>query len=112
MTEPTNASAAQPYAGPAGAGQLGAPLPPAPAPAPPAPIPGDDREPEEFSPSHMAFYAYHDHRDPPGAQRVQVVLVTHVDDEHVHGMVLGDARQLASFAPGELSHGYPDPATG
>jgi len=97
-----------PVPGPsAGAAALAAPLAPDPVPPPgpdpaPAPHPG-----EEFAPGQMAWYTYHDHRDPEGTDRVQLVAVTHTDDDHVHGLVLGDARHLASFARGVLTHEHP-----
>jgi hypothetical protein len=100
------APAPQAYAGPGGAGQLAAPLPPAVPPAPPA-EPDQPHPGETFTPGELAYYAYHDHRDKPGAVRAQVVVVTHTDDDHVHALVLGDAGQLASFARGQLTHAHP-----
>lgn len=101
------AAGGQPYAGPAGAGSLSAPLAPpppdpGPPPGPPAPHPG-----ETFAPGDMGWYTYHDHRDREGTDRTQLVVVTHVDDDHVHAMVLGDSRSVASFAAGQLTHGHP-----
>jgi hypothetical protein len=98
-----------PYAGPQGPASLGTPLAPDPVP-PPAPAgPPAPHPDEEFVPGQMAWYSYHDHRDPEGRDRVQLVAVTHVTDDHVHGLVLGDARNLASFARGVLTHQHPGP---
>lgn len=99
----------QQYAGPAGAGQLAAPVQPPPPAEPPrevaTPHPG-----ESFAPAEMGFYSYQHPADPPGQKRTQVVLVTHVDDSHVHGLVMGELRNLASFLAGELTHAIPGAA--
>lgn len=93
------------YDGPQGGGSLAAPLQPDP--APPA-RPAEPEQPhpgETFAPGELATYAYHDHRDPEGTTRSQVVMVTHVDDDHVHGLVVGQLRDVASFPHGALTHG-------
>lgn len=94
------------YGGPQGAAAMSQPLqpppPPAPVPTTPTPFAG-----EQFVPGEMAFFTYRDARDPEGKTRTQVVSVAHVDEGHVHAIVLGDASQLASFEHGVLTHGYP-----
>jgi hypothetical protein len=101
------APAAAVYAGPRGAASMAASLPQAPPPAPPAvaatPHPG-----ETFVPGEIGYFRYHDYRDAEGKTRVQVVSVAHTDDDHVHAIVLGDARNLASFQHGVLTHAYPE----
>lgn len=95
-----------PYAGPAGSGQLGAPL--APPPAPPLPTEHAQPNPDEvWAPGELGYYTWQDPRTPASEPRVQVVAVTHVDDQHVHGLVLGDAKDLASFGHGTLTHQHP-----
>lgn len=96
----------QQYAGPAGAGQMAPPLQPPPAPPAPASV-ATPYASESFAPGDMAFFTYHDHRDPEGVNRTQVAVVAHVDENHVHAVVLADASQLASFVHGQLTHGYP-----
>lgn len=105
---PTVAASSSPqaYAGPAGSASMSAPLAPQPEPAQPV-QPAAPHPSESFVPGDLGFYSYHDHRDPEGVSRVQVVSVAHVDPDHVHAIVLGDASQLASFAPGQLTHAYP-----
>jgi hypothetical protein len=99
-----------PYAGPAGAGQLAAPLQPAPPPAPP-------REPDvphpgvRLRPGELARYTYHDHRDPEGVNRDQLVMVSHTDDDHVHGFVVGNLQEVASFLHGQLARHGDEPGT-
>lgn len=95
-----------PYAGPAGIGQAGSPLAP---PAPPAPIAEHDQpNPDEvFAPGELGYYTFADPRTPAAPPRTQVIAVTHVDDQHVHGLVLGDAKDLASFGHGTLTHAHP-----
>lgn len=97
---------AQPYAGPAGVGQFGAPLQP---PPPPAPVPVDvtPHPDESWQPGELGYYTYHDHRDPEGTDRTQLIMVTHVEENHVHGIVLGDTSNGAQFAPGVLTHEHP-----
>jgi hypothetical protein len=101
-----NTPAPAPYAGPQGPASMGAPLQPDP-PPPPVTTPDVPHPDEEFQPGQMGWYSYHDHRDPEGTDRVQLVAVTHATDDHVHGVVLCDARQLASFARGVLTRQHP-----
>jgi hypothetical protein len=111
QTAPAAAAAAvpQPYTGPPGAGQLSRPLPPPPPPEPPKTVPIPHPE-ESFAPGELAQYTYTHPADKPGVKRTQVVMVTHTDDTHIHGFVLAEMKDLASFLKGELTHGHHDPA--
>lgn len=105
MTSPQFPQPPQPqaYAGPAGAGQLAAPLqPPPPTPPPPeAEVPHAGEAP--LQPGQIGFYAYEHPADKPGVKRVQAIQVTHADEDHVHGFVVGELRDLASFLHGQLA---------
>ena len=82
------------------------PRDPEPPPAPPAaplPHPG-----EVFAPGEFGYYSYHRNGDPEGVMRTQLVAVAHVTADHVHGLVLGDVADVASFGQGVLTHGYPE----
>ncbi len=90
-----------------GAASLGTPLAPDPPPPPAPAAPPPPHPDEELAPGDMAWHTYHDHRDPEGVTRTQLVAVTHAGEHHVHGVVLGDARHLAAFARGVLTRTHP-----
>lgn len=96
------------YAGPAGAGQLSAPLQPDP-PSPPPPVAPVPHPEQTFAPGQLAMYDYAHPADKPGTTRTQVVMVTHTGEHHVHGLVLGEVQNIASFLKGQL-RGDHDPA--
>ena len=112
MTESANPQPqATPYSGPPGAGQLAAPLAPPPPPAPPA-EPETPHPDETFAPGELALYDYEHPADKPGKTRTQLVMVSHTDDTHVHGLVLGELKDVASFVKGQLHRGNQAAATG
>jgi len=96
------AAVPRPYAGPAGGGQLSAPLAPPPPPEPPKTVETPHLD-ESFTAGDLARYHYIHPADKPGVTRTQVVMVTHEDEHHVHGFVVGELRDLASFLKGELT---------
>lgn len=102
----------QAYAGPAGGGQLAAPLQPPPPPAPPPEADTPHAAEAPLGPGEIGFYSYVHPADKPGVTRTQAIQVTHADEDHVHGFVLGELRGLASFVHGQLTRSVPDAAAG
>jgi hypothetical protein len=86
----------------AGIAATAAPVRPDPEPEPPKAAPAPHAG-ETFEPGQLGYYSYHRNGDPEGVDRTQVVAVVATTADHVHGLVLGDAADVASFAQGQLT---------